>query len=95
MFVGKALLYYYFFTACFGYLLELPCEAILTLTNIQNMCLEVLNTMFMHNFWLTVSSWKKFQHSQIIIITIYVIVLSVSIKRIDIANLFFIPENSK
>ena len=35
--------------------------------------------MFFHNFWLTVTSWA----SQIIIITNFVIVLSISIKSVE------------
>ena len=60
-------------------------EAILT--NNKNMFPKVFqNTVFLHNFLLTVTTQVMVSFNQIIVLTKFVVVLSVLIKRIDCTN---------
>ena len=53
------------------------------LTNIQNICFfKIFNTIFMHNLRLMVPLKRRFRDSQIVIITNFVVVSSVGIKRV-------------
>ena len=57
-------------------------------TNIQNIySFKVLNTIFLHNLWLTVTHKRRFRDSQIVIITNFVVVSSVGVKRVVCINL--------
>ena len=71
-------------TLCFRYLLELPHWGNSNKYP-KHMFLEVLNTIFLPNFWLIVIAWAKglYCTSQIIIRMYFAIVLSVGIKRLD------------
>ena len=59
-------------------------EAILT-----NMCLEILNTIFLNNFWLILTSQGKVSCQLNYHYNKFIIVSSVGIKRVDCSS---IPE---
>ena len=72
-----------FWIFCYNCLIEA------ILKNIQNMFLEVLNTMFLHNFWVNLSLLeRRFCASLVIIIMNFIVVLSVGIKRVDCIVIF-------